>query len=147
MKRNDILSALIAQQQTIIDNLKESVERYQIASDLDEEATREPEDYSRQTEAKDMQLRFEKLLREATTDLKFLESEKEVSHESIEKGAIIRTNHNWFFVGVSLPQTKIGQELVVSFSEQAPIFHSFAKATVGTSLEIGTVHHSIEQIL
>ncbi len=147
MNRNDILTALIAQQQTIIDNLKESVQRYQIASDLDEEATRDPEDYSRQTEAKDMQLRFEKLLREATTDLKFLESEKEASHETIEKGALFRTNHNWFFVGVSLPQTKIGQELVVSFSDQAPIFKSFAKATLGASVEIGAVQHRIEQIL
>lgn len=63
MKREEILDKIIEEQQRVIDNLQQSVDRYKTASDLDEDDTSDPDDLARQTEAKDMQLRYEKCSR------------------------------------------------------------------------------------
>ena len=75
MKRADIIAVIIEEQKAVVDSLKQTVNRYKIASDLDEESTHDPEDFSHQTQAKDMQLRYEKTLKEAELSLAFLENE------------------------------------------------------------------------
>ena len=87
MDKAFILSSIIDEYQKVIDNLKASVERYKHESDIDEDNTLDPEDYARQTEAKDMQLRFEKMLNEAKQNLKFLEDSKSETKEIAEAGA------------------------------------------------------------
>ena len=69
MKREEILDKIIEEQQRVIDSLKQSVDRYKTASDLDEDDTSDPDDLARQTEAKDMQLRYEKLLQKEKRDM------------------------------------------------------------------------------
>lgn len=147
MNRNHVIEALLREQELVTRNLQESVERYQIASDIDEEATKDPEDFSRQAEAKDMQLRFEQLLSKAKEDLKFLESELSSSHTKVEKGALIKTNKNWFFIGISLPQTLVKEELVISFTEGAPIYQQVKGVTKGSSVTIGNETYEILEIL
>ncbi len=56
MDKAFILSSIIDEYQKVIDNLKASVERYKHESDIDEDNTLDPEDYARQTEAKDSNL-------------------------------------------------------------------------------------------
>ena len=75
MKRNEIISKIIEEQQKIIENLQNSVNQYKSESDMDEDNTLDPDDFARQTEAKDMQLRFEKMLAEARQNLAFMENE------------------------------------------------------------------------
>lgn len=100
MKRDLILEKLIAEQRKVIESLQQSVNQYKSASDMDEESTHDPEDFSQQSQAKDMQLRFEKMLGEADENLSFLMNEKESSHHMIEKGSVIETDKNFLFVGI-----------------------------------------------
>ena len=137
MKRTEILEQIIAEQIKIISNLEETVGNYRKASDLDEESTHDPEDFSHQSEAKDMQLRYEKLLGDANQNLVFLENEKELLHSEIENGSVVETDKNFLFVGISVPVFKIGDKEVISFSEEAPIFAKLKEKKIGDTVEIG----------
>ncbi|MCB4234165.1 hypothetical protein LDL59_01015 [Kaistella anthropi] len=49
MKRDLILEKLIAEQRKVIESLQQSVNQYKSASDMDEESTHDPEDFSQQS--------------------------------------------------------------------------------------------------
>ena len=147
MNRKDIINKVIEEQKKVIESLESSVERYKIASDLDEESTHDPEDFSRQTEAKDMQLRYEKMLRNAEHDLNFLENEIENTHDSAENGSIIETENNFYFVGISVPTIKIKNKEIISFSEDAPIFKNIEGKKAGDDFKMGENKQIILTIL
>ncbi len=146
MNRKDIIKKIIEEQKRVIENLESSVERYRTASDLDEESTHDPEDFSRQTEAKDMQLRYEKMLRNAEIEMGFLENETELSHETTEKGSIIETEKNFYFVGISVPLIKLKEKQIISFSEDAPIFQNMKGKKTGDEVKIGNSKEVISAI-
>lgn len=136
MKRAEILLKIIEEQKKVIESLQQSVNQYKTESDMDEESTHDPEDFSHQTEAKDMQLRFEKTIKTAEQNLRFLENEKERSHEKIENGCLIETDKNFLFVGISVPIFKIEDKEVISFSEEAPVFENIRGKKVGEQVKI-----------
>ena len=146
MNRKDIINKIIEEQKKVIESLESSVERYRIASDIDEESTHDPEDFSRQTEAKDMQLRYEKMLRNAESEMSFLEKETELSHDTAENGSIIETEQNFYFVGISVPIIKLKEKQIISFSEDAPIFQSMKGKKVGDEVKIGDNKEVISSI-
>ena len=146
MKRKQIILKVIEEQNKVIESLENSVNRYKIASDLDEESTHDPEDFSHQTEAKDMQLRYEKMLRNAENDLNFLEKEIENPHESIENGSIIETETTLFFVGISVSMIQLQNKELISFSEEAPIYKDIKNKKIGDKLKIGENTHTIISI-
>ena len=146
MNRKDIINKIIEEQKKVIESLESSVERYKTASDIDEESTHDPEDFSRQTEAKDMQLRYEKMLRNAENEMSFLEKETEVSHETIENGSIIETEKNFYFVGISVPMISADKKQIISFSEDAPIFQNMKGKKAGDEVKIGDNKEVISSI-
>lgn len=137
MKRAEILMKIIEEQKKVVESLQQSVNQYKTESDMDEESTHDPEDFSHQTEAKDMQLRFEKTVKAAEQNLRFLENEKEKLHDKIENGCLIETDKNFLFVGISVPVFKIGDKEVISFSEEAPIFENIKGKKVGEEVKVG----------
>ena len=146
MKRDLILEKLIAEQRKVIESLQQSVNQYKSASDMDEESTHDPEDFSQQSQAKDMQLRFEKMLSEAEENLSFLMNEKESSHHVIEKGSVIETDKNFLFVGISVPVFEVNGKEVISFSDNAPIFEGFKGKKIGDRVKIGENLYTIQSI-
>lgn len=147
MDKATILSKIIDEHQKVIDNLKSSVERYKHESDMDEDNTLDPDDYARQNEAKDMQLRFEKMLKEAKQNLKFLEDSKAEIKDKIEAGTLVETDKNYLFVGVSVPVFKFENKEVISFSEDAPIYKNVKNRKIGDIFEIGKNKFEIKKIL
>lgn len=146
MNRKDIINKIIEEQKKVIENLESSVNRYKTASDLDEESTHDPEDFSHQTEAKDMQLRYEKMLRNAENDLTFLEKETELTHETLENGSIIETERNFYFVGISVPMIKVDDKQIISFSEDAPVYQNMNGKKAGDEIKIGDEKEVISSI-
>lgn len=146
MDKAIILSKIIDEYQKVIANLKSSVDRYKHESDMDEDNTLDPDDYARQNEAKDMQLRFQKMLNEAKKNLKFLEDSKSESKEKAEAGALIETDSSYLFIGVSVPVFKFERKEIISFSEDAPIFKQVKGKKVGDAVEIGKNKFEIKKI-
>ena len=143
MDKVKIISAIIEEQQKVINSLKSSAERYKSEADLDEDQTQDPEDYSRQNEAKDMQLRYEKLLLTAQKNWNILEKAKSENYTEIEIGILIETDKNYIFVGISLPVFKYEGKDVISVSEEAPVFQTLKSKTLGDTLELGNNNFKI----
>lgn len=146
MKREKILKKIFEEHNKIIENLNLSIRQYKTESDLDENEINDPEDFSRQNEAKDMQLRYEKMLKKEKLNQVFVLSEIEKHHSKIEKGSVIETNKNIFFVGISLPTFKNMEKEIVCFSENAPVFLAFKGKKIGDHLEIGIQNYIIINI-
>ena len=143
MDKVKIISAIIEEQQKVINGLKSSAERYKSEADLDEDQSQDPEDYSRQNEAKDMQLRYEKLLLTAQKNWNILEKAKSENYTEIEIGTLIETDKNYIFVGISLPVFKYEGKDVISVSEEAPVFQTLKSKTLGDTLELGNNNFKI----
>ena len=137
MNRKEILSKITEEQQRVIDCLKQSVERYKIASDLDEDDTSDPDDSARQTQAKDMQLRYEKLLQKEKNDMEFVLSQNENSHQEIELGSLVETEKHLFFLGVALPVIKGNAKEIYCISPEAPIYKNLLNKKIGDSVQVG----------
>jgi hypothetical protein len=146
MDKTFILSRIIDEYQKVVANLKSSVDLYKFESDMDEDNTLDPDDYARQNEAKDMQLRFQKMLNQTQQNLKFLEEAKADIKENAEVGALIETDKNYLFIGVSVPVFQLEDKEVISFSEDAPIFKSVKNKKIGDIFEIGKNKFEIKQI-
>jgi hypothetical protein len=147
MKREDILQEIIKEQHRVIDSLKASVSQFKIASDMDEDSTSDPDDYTRQAEAKDMQLRFEKMLQKEKLDLEFVLKEIDKSYSEIEFGTIVETDKNYFFMAVPLPKLKIEGKELFCISREAPIYSKLKGKNIGDTVEIGNTTHHIISIL
>lgn len=137
MNRKNILNKIIQEQNKVISSLQQSVDQYKTASDMDEESTHDSEDFTNQSIAKDMQLRFEKMMTEAVQNLNFLEKEIEIIHTEIENGSLIETDKNFLFIGISVPVFSMENKEVLSFSEKAPVFLEIKGKNVGDSVKIG----------
>ena len=143
MDKAKILSAIIDEQEKVINNLKASIERYKQESNMDEDNTLDPDDYARQNEAKDMQLRYENMLKSAKHNLNFLEDSKTKINDKIEAGTVIETDKTYIFVGVSVPIFKYAEKDVISVSEDAPVFQNLKSKTLGDTLELGNNNFKI----
>lgn len=137
MNRKNIISKIIQEQKKVIESLQQSVDQYKVASDMDEESTHDSEDFTNQSIAKDMQLRFEKMMTEAVQNLNFVEKEKEIVHTEIENGSLIETDKNYIFIGISVPVFKVESKEVISFSRKAPVFEEIKDKNIGDTVKIG----------
>lgn len=146
MSRKEIINKIIDEQRKIIENLENSVDRYKTNSDMDENDTSDPDDFARQTEAKDMQLRFEKMLTKEKKDLAFLLSEVDKTHDSAEPGALIETDKNFFFICVPIPVFRHNGKDVFSISPEAPVYSKLRGKKIGDQIEVGPNTFQIESI-
>jgi len=146
MTKSEVLNTIIEQQNTIIRNLENSVSRYKTASDMDENDSIDPEDFSHQDEANEMQLRYEQMLIQAKKNLETLESYKTKKYTTIESGTLIETEDLYLFVGISLQQFKYNEKSVITISEQAPIYNLIKDKSVGEKITLGTIENTILSI-
>lgn len=137
MKREEVLNSIIIEHTKVIENLKNSVNRFQSASDLDENDTLDPDDFARQTEAKDLQLRFKQMLDEAEKVHVFALAEKNKEHDAVEDGAILETDTTLFFIGLSLPHFTFEGKEVFCITKDAAIYQSILGKKVGDKFEMG----------
>lgn len=137
MNRKDILERIAEEQQKVVDNLQETVLRYRTASDLDEDDTSDPDDYARQTEAKDMQLRYEQMLSAAKQTLAFLKTDEEKFFEQAEEGSVVETANHFFFLGSNVPHFTFHGKEVYCITRDTPVYKNILGKSIGEQVEIG----------
>lgn len=146
MNKNEIIKSIINEQNVVISTIENSVSRYKNASDIDENDSVDPEDFSHQDEAKEMQLRYEQILVQAKNNLDFLETYKNKETTKIELGSLIETEDLYIFIGISLQQFMLNGKNVIAISEEAPIYNSIKEKTIGEKITIGTIENTIISI-
>lgn len=146
MNREIILSAIIEEQEKVISNLQETISNYENAADIDEDSTIDTDDLSQQAQSKDMQMRFESLLKDAKNDLIYLKNIIAEQHTQIEKGSIVETDKNILFIGISVPKFRFQDNEVISFSDEAPVFEDIKDKKQGDDMKIGNLSLKIRTI-
>lgn len=141
MKRVNVLKLIIQKQEEVIENIEQSVLIYKADADLDEEDTMDPDDFSHQSESKDMQLRFEQHLKEENQKLKVLQSKLE-ERNSLQ---FIESKNYIILLGLSIPLFKYNKS-IIGISEDAPIYSSLRKLTKGDELKLGNTTEKVEDI-
>ncbi len=137
--REQISKALLEEQDSLIENLRLQVKRYNIASDIDEDDTLDPEDLSQQTQAKDLQLRFQQQLDAAIAQKNYLQDADTL--KMIDTGNIV------FVLGASMQRFSVGDKEVLGVSEEAPAYSELASVEEGKSFTLGNDRYTVKHIL
>lgn len=145
MNRPEIIKYLSQEQQKTVDTLKETVQQFVNASDLDESENRDIDDLSHQDEATDMKLRYEALLAEAENNLAALSSAENTGE--IGSGSIVVLDGLVIYIGFSVPKFSAGNTEIIGISEDAPVYANFTGKKVGDSIKMGDKSYKIKEIL
>ena len=144
MKKSEILDLILVKQKQINSNLEQTIANYHLDSNLDEDDTLDPEDYSHQDEASEMKFRLKEILNKAKTDYNFIQNNLNSVHQSIENGALIKIEENgYIFIGVSIPPFVANNNKIITISEKAPIFSNIKDLLIGDKITIGNKTYTI----
>ena len=143
MNKTLLALEIVAELQAYIQQIENSVKRFKIATDLDDNDTLDPEDYVRQSEAAEMQLRYEQLLRQAKEMETFMLEHEQKEYTIILPGALVETEMYYIYVGISIPSFKWDDKTVITLSEKAPAYAKMRGKKAGDTIELGAKRHKI----
>ncbi len=146
MDKQKQLQFLIDQQKIAIEELRNSMEDFKAYSDLDEGETHDPEDFSNQTVAKESQLRLEQQLSRAENDLELLERFAGENYDSVQSGALIETDKDWFLAGISMGGFDSSKTDILCISTGSPAFKTLLGKKEGDSFTLGGNTYLIKAI-
>ncbi|WP_353086744.1 hypothetical protein [Flavobacterium sp.] len=143
MNKTLLVLEIAAELQAYIQQIENSVKRYKLATDLDDNDTLDPEDYARQSEAAEMQLRYEQLLRQAKEMETFMREQHCKKYTIIQLRALVETETYYIYVGISIPTFKWKDKTVITLSEKAPAYAEMRGKKAGDTIEFGAKRHKI----
>ena len=146
MEKKKIIQLLIDRQNSVVSDLTKSMESYKEAADLDEEGTREMDDFAQQTVAKESQRRLEQQLGRAQTDLDVLEFYADSKFDSVQAGALVQTDSLWFLVGLSLGSFEDGAMNLEFVSTGSPAFDTMLGKKIKDNFTLGKTNYKIKAI-
>lgn len=146
MNKIKILEQIVKEQSKTLANLTASIQKYKSASDMDEDDTLDPEDYSHQGEAREMKMRMEQLLLKESKNLELIEKCLSIENEEVAFGALLDLDSKYIFVGVSIHPFSFEGKEVYSISTEAPIFQLIKGKKVNELIELGTNSYTIKSI-
>lgn len=146
MNKIKILEQIVKEQSKTLANLTSSIQKYKSASDMDEDDTLDPEDYSHQVEAREMKMRMEQLLLKESKNLELIEKCLSIENEEVAFGALLDLDSKYLFVGVSIHPFSFEGKEVYSISTEAPIFQLIKGKKVNELIELGTNSYTIKSI-
>lgn len=146
MNKIKILEQIVKEQSKTLANLTASIQKYKSASDMDEDDTLDPEDYSHQGEAREMKMRMEQLLLKESKNLEIIEKCLSIENEEVAFGALLDLDSKYLFVGVSIHPFSFEGKEVYSISTEAPIFQLIKGKKVNELIELGTNSYTIKSI-
>lgn len=146
MTKKEILQQIIDQEAGYIEKLKETLEEYKEASDLDEQETIDRQEMSQANEAKDMQMRMRLQLDKANLDFADVKKIGALDYNRVEAGALVTTDKAYFFVGVSIHNLEIKGKDLYGVSVESPAFKEILGKVEGDKFKLGENTYNIEKI-
>jgi hypothetical protein len=146
MDKNEILGLIRRQLERNVSELSSSLDNYRTGSDMDEDDTRDPEDFSQQTESRDMVHLIQQQVDNANALLSRLDSFGQKEFNAVEPGALIETNKNFFFIGLSFPSFQADGKEIIGISPESPAYLSIKGMEQGDKFKIGNNEHTIVKV-
>ena len=146
MDKKKAISLLIAQQDLAITELSKTMQRYRSDADIDEDATKEPQDFSNQTVSKEAELRVTQQIKRAEEDRETLMRFAEESYDSVQSGALIETDKQLFLAGIALGGFDSSVIDVLCISADSPAYEMVAGKKAGDSFTLGEKEFKIKNV-
>ncbi len=146
MNRQDILDKIQLSLEHNLAELNQALNDYESASNIDEGDTLDPEDFSQQSEFKEMQMRMQVQLDQVNGQLSRLQELGTKKTNTVEAGAIVETSHHLIFVGVAFPAIHVGGKELLGITTESPIYASLRGKTEGDSISLGKEEYIITAI-
>jgi hypothetical protein len=143
MNRKDIIDRIQLSLEKNLAELTQALNDYESASNFDEGDTLDPEDFSQQSEFKEMQLRMKIQLDQVNAQVERLEELANKKVNAIEAGAIVETAQNIIFIGVSFPTIHQDGIELLGITTETPIYASLKGKAKGDSFKLGKDDYSI----
>lgn len=144
--KTQLQKEMLTMYETIIHDLREELKTKESLVNLDEDNTLDPEDYSNQTESREMKMLIQKQLDKALFDYEKVKkidfSEKTVA----VVGALVTTDMFNFILGVATTPFLFGNKQIVGVSTEAPIFSSLLGRKIGDSFQFSGHQYNINHI-
>lgn len=137
MKEN-LIQQLIEEQEQVIIDIEAALDQRHEAADIDEEDTRDDDDFAQQELNKDFARKFVEQLEIAQVELSELKKYKYSKNDSITKGALVETDKLYIVVGPSVQNSQFNNKKVVCMSDQAPAYKENEGKTGKDKLKLGT---------
>src|SRR4030095_6524237 len=146
MNKEEVLQAVTRHMESNIKDLNQSLADYEAASNLDESDTIDPEDFSQQSEGKEMQYQVKSQLDREQASLSQLKEFSGKKHTVAKSGALIETDKNWFLMGISFPSLKVDGKELLGISPESPAYNVLNGKSKGESFTLGKNNYSILNI-
>ena len=144
--KQKIIEHLIDQQRKVITDLETAIKERQLAADIDEDDTRDADDFAQQEVNKDFVRRFRDQLEVAQKDLSTLKSFVHINSDEVAPGALVDTDKFYIVVGASVQNDEYDGKKVICMSEEAPAFEANKGKTKGDELMLGPNKIKIKSI-
>ncbi len=146
MKKEEILAKVMQQMEDNMAEIRISLQDYEAASDIDEGDTSDPENFSQQSEQKEMQYQMQIQLENAQSSLIELKDFLGKEYSVAKAGALIETETNYFFLGVSFPALHIGKKELLGISTESPAYGVINGKSKGDAFTLGKNMYTISGI-
>ena len=143
MKKSDIRGFIIKYQTKLIQDLEQSINQFHDNADLDEDATKDKEDFSFQDESGEMERRMKEQLGGAKLDLSLVQNISEDACDIVSTGALVETDRNTFYICIATVPFEWEGKNAMGISNKAPIFFKMKGMKAGDEFQIANIKYKI----
>lgn len=147
MMKSTIIAAVKKHQENLVNELSERINLSHSMVDLDENDTIDPEDFSHQTEAGEMEQHMRVKYTEAKRLLEQLEQIDFSPKDAANQGAYVETDQFNCLIGISTAPFEHDGKSIVGMSTESPIYSSMKGKQVNESFHFGGREYHIRNIL
>lgn len=147
MKKENVLNHVRHSQQLIVEELSEKISTVHSMVDMDEDNTLDPEDYSHQYEAGEMEQLIRVQLNKAKRQLDIMNTLDFSVKNKVAPGAYIETDHFNCLVAFATTPFEVEGKTVVGISIDSPIYASMLGKKANDSFSFGGKTYQILQII
>lgn len=137
MNKSQILKLVEHQMESNITEIRLSLDDYEAAANNDEKEMMDPEDFSQQSEKKELQYQMKIQLDHAQSGLDQLREISEETFSVAKAGALIETDANYFLLGISFPSVSVGKKDVLGVSAESPAYSMINGKSKGDAFKLG----------
>jgi hypothetical protein len=145
--KETIKNQIIEIEKADLNALKEMYASHLEASDLEDESTPDPEDFSQKTQSQESALGLEvrinrqKQMIDSFLNLDFGPKEK------VEPGSLVLTDTLNFFIGITANMFDYEGKKYIGLNTEAPIYAALEGAKAGDAVEFNGQKYSIKEVL
>ena len=146
MDKKKAIQLLIEQQEIAIAELGKAMQRYKNDADIDEDATKDPQDFSNQTVSKEAERRVAQQINRAEEDKATLERFMDEAYNTVQSGALIETDKQLFLAGIAMGGFDSSVIDVLCISADSPAYELVAGKKAGDSFTLGDNEYKITKV-